>query len=219
MKPILQVIQRVGESFPLLFCAALLQIYATVKVNEKMDYLTKTFGGGPPPDLWFGIPPRKLYDYFAGIGAEGRAAYLAMVSTDVMPVMPAYTLLLGSLLYRECRTANAPNFLVLIFPLTMIFDAIETIGCGHAAKLFPKRLKPTYLNLISLGNQLKWISLGIGCIILSFLFVRNLLSPPIKESSSPPPPQTTSQQSVTNTEPKQEKSSNKKKNKKKKKAA
>ena len=221
MKAILQVMKLVGESFPLLFCVAMLQMYSTMKMTEKTAYLLHTFGGGNPPDLWFGIPPRKLYDYFAGIGSEGRAAYQAMVSFDVMPCMPSYTLLLGSLLYRECKTANAPTFLVLIFPMTMIFDAIETIGCGHAAKLFPRRLKGAYLDLINLGNQLKWISLGIGCIVLSFLFVKNLLfPPPVQESSSSSsssssPPVPTPQPSERTTEPKKEKSSKSKKKKKK----
>ena len=177
---VLKILELVAGSTPLLMCSALLQIYAGNEMNKKVTYLTETFGGGNPPDLWFGIEPKRLYDYFAGIGAQGRLAYLQEVNWDIMPTMPAYTILLGSLLYRECKRANLPIEISYIFPITMICDAVETLTCGYAAKLFPKRLKMVYLDLGSFANQTKWVSLVLGMVFLSLLFLKNAIYP-VKE--------------------------------------
>jgi hypothetical protein len=182
MQAILQLFQLIGESTPLMVCAALLEVFSVVIMNQKTTHLIQTFGGNEPPDMWFGIEAKRLYSYLAGIGADGRAAYLDMVSWDVMPCMPAYTLLLGPLLYRECETAGLPTKLSLIFVVAMICDAVETIGCGFVTKTFPKPMKPEYVDLISNANAMKWVTLMMGSMLLGLLFLKNLLFPP-KQSS------------------------------------
>jgi hypothetical protein len=180
---VLAIFQLISESTTLLVCAAMLEVFAVVIMNKKTTYLIQTFGGNEPPDMWFGIEAKRLYNYLAGIGAEGRAAYLDVVTWDVMPCMPAYTLLLGSLLYRECETAGLPTKLSLIFVAAMVCDAVETIGCGFVTKTFPKPIKPEYMDLISNANAVKWVTLSMGTMLLGLLFLKNLLFPP-KQSSS-----------------------------------
>lgn len=186
---VLAIFKLFIESTPLMIGLALLEVVSVMTMNRKIGYLTDTFGGNEPPDLWYGIPAKDLYDYLGGIGIEGRAAYLDCVYWDVMLTMPAYTLLLGSLLYRECESAGVTNKLALIFPITMICDAIETIGCGYAAKIFPKPLKLKYVDIISTANRMKWAELFLGSIILAILFLKNLVLP--RKSSKEDPPMET----------------------------
>ena len=49
-----------------------------------------TFGGGMPPDLWFGVPEGKFYNYLEELGSGGREAYARVNSWDFFPYMPSY---------------------------------------------------------------------------------------------------------------------------------
>lgn len=177
----LSIFHRVAESTPLLICVALVQILSVFVTNQKTTYLMETFGGNEPPDLWFGIEAKRLYSYLAGIGSEGRAAYLDLAYWDVVPAMPTYTVLLGSLVYRECQKASLPTTLSLLFLVTMTCDAIETIGCGYVTKTFPTPLKAQYMDLISNANVMKWVTLVLGTLFFGLLFLKNLIFP--KQSS------------------------------------
>jgi hypothetical protein len=145
-------------------------------MSQKAAYLMDTFGGDNPPDLWFGVPAKKLYNYLAGIGAGGRAAYLDTNSWDLIPYMPAYMLLGGSLLYWQCQAAGLSTRLSLIFAFGMMCDVVETIGFRYVTKTFPTPLEPHYMDLISTANVLKWSTLVVGLILLAALFLKNWIS-------------------------------------------
>lgn len=173
---VLPIYRAVAESSTLLFTVALLQIVCVIVMNQKTSYLMGTFGGNEPPDMWFGIRSKRLYDYLAGIGAEGRAAYLDMVQWDVVPTMPTYSTLLGSLLYRECKKAGITPKLSLIILLATIGDVIETLGCGYATKSFlSKPLTAKQMMIVSNGNRVKWVSLIAGGTMLAVLLLMNLV--------------------------------------------
>lgn len=180
---VLAVYRTVSESGALIIVFALLQIVCVIVMNQRTAYLVGTFGGNDPPDLWFGIKGSRLYDYVAGIGKEGRSAYLSMVQWDVMPTMPTYSTLLGSLTYKECKKAGLSPKWSLVFFLAVICDLIETLGCGYVAKNFPMKYKKNHLLLVSYGNQLKWISLAVGITAFALLFLTNLIS---RKASSKP---------------------------------
>jgi hypothetical protein len=200
---VLALLEFVAESTPLMIGAAFLQVVSSVIMNKKVAYLTDTFGGGNPPDMWFGINAKDLYDYFGGVGAEGRAAYLDIATWDMMPGMPAYTLLLGSLLFKECKSRGFPTHIVMVFPFTMLCDAIETIGFGHAAKIFPKPLKVNYVDFVSTANMMKWGFLVMGSCTLAILFLMNIFMPP-KASEENPSQETPSKKEKTKTKKKKD---------------
>lgn len=170
------IFQRVARSTPLLICAALVEVYAVAKMNEKGAYLMETFGGENPPDLWFGVPAQKLHDYLAGIGADGREAYLDTNTWDLMPYMPAYMVLGGSLLYLQCETAGISVRISLVFAFVMLCDAVETLGFRYVTQTFPTPLKAHYIDVISLANILKWSTLVVGFVLLAALFVKNSMA-------------------------------------------
>eukprot|EP00980_Cylindrotheca_fusiformis_P017918 scaffold5688_cov104-Cylindrotheca_fusiformis.AAC.4 len=169
----LTIFQRVAASTPLLICSALLEVFSIVRIGQKSDYLLETFGGGTAPDLWFRVPSKKLYSYLAEIGDGGREAYLDITIFDFFPYMPAYTLFFGSLLYLQCETAGISTRLSLVFVVAVMCDVIETAGFHYATKMFRTSLEQQYMIVISTANVLKWISLGIGFILLLGLIIKN----------------------------------------------
>lgn len=175
---VLPIYRTVAESSPLLLTIAFLQIIAAVVINQKTAHLMDTFGGNEPPDMWFGIAKKRLYDYLAGIGVEGRFAYLDVVKLDIFTITPLYSTLLGSLLYKECKRAGISPKLSLIFLLAAIGDLVETVGCGYATKNFLKiPLTGNQLMMTSTGNRVKWMSLGAGISMLAVLYFKNLAFP------------------------------------------
>lgn len=86
---ITKLLTTVADSKPLLIAAGLTEALAVVVMIRRSEHLQSTFGGSPP-DLWFGIPEEKLYNYLDAIGDGGREAYRKMNSWDFFPYMPAY---------------------------------------------------------------------------------------------------------------------------------
>ncbi len=87
---ITKLLKTVADSKPLLIAAGLTEALAVVVMIRRSEHLQSTFGGGSPPDLWFGIPEEKLYNYLDAIGDGGREAYRKINSWDFFPYMPAY---------------------------------------------------------------------------------------------------------------------------------
>ena len=79
------LLQIVADSKPLLIAAGSEGI-----MMRRSGYLMDTFGGGTPPDLWFGVPEEKLFNYLNEVGPGGRDAYRKMNSWDFFPYMPSY---------------------------------------------------------------------------------------------------------------------------------
>lgn len=175
---VLPIYRAVAESSTLLLAVAMMQIVSVVVINQKTSYLMDTFGGNEPPDMWFGIRIKRLYDYLAGIGVQGRFAYLDTARWDLMLVIPTYSVLLGSLLHKECKKAGISPKLSLIVLLATIGDILETVGCGYATKNFlATPLTRKQMRIVSSGNKVKWVSLGAGISMLVILFLKNLIFP------------------------------------------
>lgn len=175
---VLPIYRAVAESSTLLLAVAMMQIVSVVVINQKTSSLMDTFGGNEPPDMWFGIQIKRLYDYLAGIGVQGRFAYLDTAQWDLMLVIPTYSVLLGSLLHKECKKAGISPKLSLIVLLATIGDILETVGCGYATKNFlTTPLTRKQMRIVSNGNKAKWVSLGAGISMLVFLFLKNLIFP------------------------------------------
>jgi len=85
-----KLLKAVADSKPLLIAAGLTQALSVGVMIRRSGYLQSTFGGGNPPDLWFGIQDEKLYNYLDVIGDGGREAYRKMNSWDFFPYMPSY---------------------------------------------------------------------------------------------------------------------------------
>lgn len=84
------LLHTVAKSKPLLIAAGLCEVLSIFVMMRRSGYLQSTYGGGNPPDLWFGIPEEKLYSYLDVIGDGGREAYRKVNSWDFFPYMPSY---------------------------------------------------------------------------------------------------------------------------------
>ena len=80
-----KLLKTVADSKPLLIAAGLTEALSVGVMIRRSGYLQSTFGGGNPPDLWFGIQDEKLYNYLDVIGDGGREAYRKMNSWDFFP--------------------------------------------------------------------------------------------------------------------------------------
>jgi hypothetical protein len=142
-------------------------------MHQRTKYLP--YNPLPCPDVWFSIPPNKLYTYLGEIGPEGRLAYLKINAWDFFPYMPSYTILLSALLFRQCINAGWNTKISLLVPLIMMMDIVESTLLGYATQQFPSQLDPFLISLASFANQIKWMICAGVLMILMVLFVRNKL--------------------------------------------
>lgn len=84
------LLQNVANSKPLLIAAGLSEALSILIMLRRSGHLMDTFGGGNPPDLWFGITEEKLFNYLNEVGPGGRDAYRKINSWDFFPYMPSY---------------------------------------------------------------------------------------------------------------------------------
>jgi len=112
------------------------------------------------PDLRFGYTPDDIYTWMDMIGPKGRDLYQRMVRWDLFPYMESYTLLLATILWKQCQTSTKKNLYLLAYVpcLAMFCDVIETAINGYALVSFPSQVDDKLMYLSSMGNQLKWIT-------------------------------------------------------------
>ena len=173
---LIKLFRHVGSSPTLLIGAGMLQIGSIMFLMNRNDHLL-SFGAGPPPDLWCGYNSEQIYEWLEKIGPKGRKQYLEMVVWDLFPYMESYTILLGSVLLKECESAKRKSEVALVFPLAMMFDLVETLANGYATTQFPDRIDARVVEVSSIANQLKWVSFGVGLLMLSLLFFHNHIYP------------------------------------------
>ena len=86
-----KIFQTVANSKPLLITAGIIEVLSIIEMSRRTEYLQSNFNPPfDPPDLWFGIPEEKLYNYLDEIGDGGREAYRRMNSWDLFPYMESY---------------------------------------------------------------------------------------------------------------------------------
>mmetsp|Transcript_8714 Transcript_8714/g.10990 ORF Transcript_8714/g.10990 Transcript_8714/m.10990 type:complete len:186 (+) Transcript_8714:74-631(+) len=169
----INLFRKIGSSPKLLIGVLLLEIISVAFMMHKLNHVVMAFGAGAPPDFRFGYKPRDFYVWLEKIGPYGRKQYLDMVMWDLFPYMECYTLLIGSLLLKECEVANRKIDMVMVMPFAMAFDVVETLLNGYVTLQFPHKVDDYMIVASSVANQLKWISLGSGALSLSLLFMHN----------------------------------------------
>lgn len=172
------LLERVASSNFLFSIAVIVELVSIHLMYQFVEQI-KDLGRGPPPDMRFGYTQDELYAWYEGIGEEGRKLYLSMVRFDLFPYMATYAVLLGAITLNLARQAQMPDKIALIFPIAMWFDFMETVIPGYGANLYPKRL-PEFVVLVAIGgNQLKWLSFGVGMAILTALFLYTSVRPSV----------------------------------------
>ena len=78
----------------------------------------------------------------------------------------------GALLFIQCRTANTHD-VSWIFFITMLCDIVESGSFNYALNQYPEHLSSKIMTAASIANQMKWISFGIGGVILVGLLMNN----------------------------------------------
>ena len=142
-------------------------------LNERVN----SFGAGAAPDLRMGFTSDELNQWYDAMGEEGRQAYLNMAAFDFCP-MAINPILLGTFLYSQLTAAGFSSNSAMIMPLAMVCDLLETYIVVYGCKNYPnERLPDHYVELASVGNQLKWILYSTGLMLLSVLFIYNTCWP------------------------------------------
>lgn len=172
---ILQLFHSIADNKAYLTAAIILEVVAGVGMHQRLQSLKETFQVGNPPDLWFGVPSSKLSEYLEALGPDGRNAYeLGVNNWDFFPYIPAYTILLGSLLVQQCQVAKMSTSVAWIVPWIMLCDIVESALFGYITRQYPQQVDPAVVMTASLANQLKWISFLIVCTTFIALFARRL---------------------------------------------
>jgi len=87
-------------------------------------------GSAPIPDMVFSYDPTDLAPMLAGLGEEGRAAYLSMNAVDFFfagAYGAFYFIALGWIVSKLFPKARALRFIGLIGALGALFDEIENV--------------------------------------------------------------------------------------------
>jgi hypothetical protein len=162
----------VASSSTLLILSILLEIVSVVVINLLCIPL-KAFSDERPPDLWFGFSPASLNSIYAAWGPGGRAAYFYVGLWDFFPYMPAYTLLLGTLLTMAAKRTkgrvhhNVSYVIIFVFVCDWIESAILMLSC----RKFPEQLAGAIISIGSAANMLKWIGFVFTLTLIPFVWI------------------------------------------------
>jgi hypothetical protein len=174
---ILDFLERVADN-RLHFSAAVSVLLVSQFVISLCAERLKAFDAGPPPDLRFGYTPQELNAWYDALGTAGCQAYKAMYRADLFPYMQAYTVVLGAMMVQACRQVGITPQLALVFPLTMYFDVFETSIPAYGCEIYPgQRLSDRAIWVAVGANQFKWMSAGVGMVMLTALWLYSLFLP------------------------------------------
>ena len=176
---LLRLFRAVYRSKPCLICAVLFEIAVSLVMELCLHRPVQSHNAGTTLDLRFGYTADDVLYWLYKLGPGGREEYLRMVQWDIFPYMPAYTILLGSLLLMESERVGGqyPSELALAAPVVMVCDAVETCLNGYATKIFPQEMSKRLVLVSSVANMLKWVCFAQCLLLLAYLFVSNRISP------------------------------------------
>jgi len=169
---ILFIFRCVAAHRPLMGLAIALYLYSAYEMNARLR-MVQAARAGPPPDLRFGFQEDELNAWYDALGESGRFQYLYQCAWDLFPFMESYTLLLGALLYQNAQQAGWNPAIAWIIPIGMMFDVVETSIAAYGCQAYPDVLVTINIVFSSMANQLKWLSIGTGLMLLSVLFLYN----------------------------------------------
>ena len=174
----IRLFRAVYQSKPCLIGAVLFEI-AVILVMNNMHRPVESYAAaaGTTLDLRYGYTADEVRYWLYKLGPEGREKYLQMVMWDIFPYMPAYTILLGSLLLMESERGQHPSELAWAAPFVVVCDAVETCLNGYATKIFPQKMNKWLVLVSSVANMLKWVSFAASLLLLAYLFASNRISP------------------------------------------
>ncbi|KDO32285.1 hypothetical protein SPRG_02764 [Saprolegnia parasitica CBS 223.65] len=140
----------------------------------------------PLPDVRFGYTPVELHDLYASMGPVARRNYILFELFDIFPYMPAYVLLLSTLITAGYMRLRRPVSLLAYLPfLSVIADLIENSAHIFTAHAFMPQQSLRDMNWLlaaytgAAANELKWVTLvaSVGVLLVTWLRVL-LLAPP-----------------------------------------
>ncbi|OQR88650.1 hypothetical protein THRCLA_10180 [Thraustotheca clavata] len=134
------------------------------------------------PDVRFGYSPLELDELYLYMGPIARRNYIYLELFDIFQYMPAYVLLLSTLLTTAYMKLHGKVSLLAYLPFfTVICDLIENTSQIYTAYTFQERISlhdPTWLLAAytgTTGNILKWITLIASIVILIITSIRAAL--------------------------------------------
>ena len=177
MKQILDAISTSKYLFTLIVLLEIVSVAYMTKMSRDLDshistsMLSQQNVNTACPDLRFGYAPDDIYTWMDMIGPEGRDLYQRMVRWDLFPYMESYTLLLATILWKQCQTCTKGKLSALVYLpfLVMFCDIIETAINGYALVSFPSRVDDKLMYLSSMGNQLKWITFASSILSIGYI--------------------------------------------------
>lgn len=178
-------LQMISESHFMTTVLLLLQLYVMQEMKTLNQHVN-SFGAGAAPDLRMGFTSDELNQWYDAMGDEGRQAYLKMATFDFFPYMEITPILLGTFLYSQLTAAGMSPSAAMMMPVAMVCDLMETYIVVYGCKNYPNEPLPVhYVELASVGNQLKWVLYSSGLMLLSALFLYNTVRPNQKKPDEP----------------------------------
>ena len=177
MKQILDAISTSKYLFTLIVALEIVSVaYMTKMIRDFDDHVSSSIIAGQDtntacPDLRYGYTPDDIYTWMDMIGPKGRDLYHSIVRWDLFPYMESYTLLLATILCRQCQSWTKGKLSALVYLpfLVMFCDVIETAINGYALVSFPSRVDDKLMYLSSMGNQLKWITFASSIFSIGYI--------------------------------------------------
>lgn len=120
-----------------------------------------------PLDLHFSYRPEQVYEYLAGLGAEGRRSYRGMLLFPDMVFPVVYAAALSVLLVLVlCRYLSPSRGYLCLFPfLIVIADWGENLFLAVVLAAYPEPLDGV-IRIASLFTSLKWVLVALTLLVL-----------------------------------------------------
>ncbi|GAX26995.1 hypothetical protein FisN_9Lh304 [Fistulifera solaris] len=173
----LLLLDKISQSNFMTTLVIVIALYAMQEM-KALNEQVNSFGAGAAPDLRMGFTSDELNQWYDDMGEQGQQAYLQMAAWDFCPFMVITPILIGTYLYGQLAAAGMSPNAAMMMTVAMVCDLLETYIVVYGCKHYPKEKLPDhYVELASVGNQLKWILYVSGLMLLTVLFLYNTLRP------------------------------------------
>ncbi|EQC27724.1 hypothetical protein SDRG_14475 [Saprolegnia diclina VS20] len=141
----------------------------------------------PLPDVRFGYTPIELHDLYASMGPVARRNFILFELFDIFFYMPAYVLLLSTLITAGYMRLRRPVSLLAYLPfLSVVADLLENAAHIFTAYDFTLQQSLRDMNWLlaaytgAAANELKWVTLvaSVGVLLVTWVRVLGFVAPP-----------------------------------------
>ena len=165
---------RLIANSPVLRSLALVsQLIAFACLSSTCGKILPKYGVMIPDTRIFGYTVSELHEFYEILEEEGCRSYVECANNDFFPMMPAYTLLMGTWLVLASRRLGLSDHISNLAVLVMTFDMIETY---HQRQGCLRTLSDFEIQASSAALRSKWGLIGIICAIYGLAILKEIRS-------------------------------------------